>query len=265
MDLETARELYARRMRSELCPPGCLRETGPHTIRLIEPGFSCVIHSSFGNGEGATADLATLDEAIEAEIARFRELGVEEFEWKLFGSDRPPELRARLEAHGFLPKEPADAVLVLDLLELPQALRGDGGHDIRRMEGQEAIEATLAVSTAVWPEEDPAAYRSFLEHSLRSDPGAVSFYVAWVDGVPVAEGRVDYAGREFAGLWGGATLPAYRGRGLYTALVAARAAEALGRGCRYLTIDASPMSRSVLEKRGFVLLDTALECNYSFS
>ncbi|MEP7293853.1 MAG: hypothetical protein ABI835_18845 [Chloroflexota bacterium] len=40
----------------------------------------------------------------------------------------------------------------------------------------------------------------------------------------------------------------------YTVLVVARA--------HYLTIDASPMSRAVLEKAGFELMAYAWECNY---
>ena len=39
---------------------------------------------------------------------------------------------------------------------------------------------------------------------------------------------------EFAGLWGGATLEQWRGRGIYRALVAARAYSAIDQGVRYL-------------------------------
>ena len=58
-------------------------------------------------------------------------------------------------------------------------------------------------------------------------------------------------GRSFASLWGGGTLPAYRGRGLYRGLVAHRAAESLRRGYRFLTIDArNTTSRPILERLG---------------
>jgi GNAT superfamily N-acetyltransferase len=59
---------------------------------------------------------------------------------------------------------------------------------------------------------------------------------------------------QFAGLWGGATLPQYRKMGIYTAVVAARAQEAIRRGYRFLTVDAGDMSRPILQKRGFQLL-----------
>jgi len=64
----------------------------------------------------------------------------------------------------------------------------------------------------------------------------------------------------FAGLIQAATLPAYRGRGLYTALVAIRVQEAGQRGIRFLDADSSPMSRPILEKLGFRRLTQAHPC-----
>ena len=58
-------------------------------------------------------------------------------------------------------------------------------------------------------------------------------------------------GDPFGSLWGGSTLPEHRGRGIYSSLVAARAGEARERGCRWLTVDCSPMSLPILERRGF--------------
>ena len=52
-------------------------------------------------------------------------------------------------------------------------------------------------------------------------------------------------------LFGGATLPAARGRGAYRALVAARAAEAEKRGTPTLVTHAGQMSRPILERLGF--------------
>jgi GNAT superfamily N-acetyltransferase len=59
------------------------------------------------------------------------------------------------------------------------------------------------------------------------------------------------SGTEFATLWGGATLPAWRGRGIYRALVRQRAQLAAERGRRYLEVDASADSRPILERLGF--------------
>ena len=67
-------------------------------------------------------------------------------------------------------------------------------------------------------------------------------------------------GSSFASLWGGSTLPQYRGQGLYSALLAVRACEAQAHGFRFLTVDASPMSRPILEKHGFKQLAVARAC-----
>ena len=57
--------------------------------------------------------------------------------------------------------------------------------------------------------------------------------------------------RAFAGLYGGGTDPVWRGRGVYRAVVAARAAEARARSVRYLTVDALETSRPILQRLGF--------------
>ena len=58
-------------------------------------------------------------------------------------------------------------------------------------------------------------------------------------------------------MWGGSTLPLYRRRGLYTALLALRVQEAIRRGYRFVAIDTSPMSRPIVEKHGFRLITYA--------
>ena len=53
---------------------------------------------------------------------------------------------------------------------------------------------------------------------------------------------------------GGATLPAARGRGVYTSLVHARWDEAVERGVPRLVVSAGPMSAPILERLGFLRL-----------
>jgi GNAT superfamily N-acetyltransferase len=78
-------------------------------------------------------------------------------------------------------------------------------------------------------------------------------YVAEADGQQVSAAWIRFVpGTDFAGLWGGATLKEYRGRGIYKALVAVRAADAIERGYTYLQVDASDDSRPILERLGFV-------------
>ena len=63
------------------------------------------------------------------------------------------------------------------------------------------------------------------------------------------------SGTDFATLWGGATLPEWRGQGIYRALVAQRTRLAAERGRRYMEVDASDDSRPILERLGFTAGD----------
>jgi GNAT superfamily N-acetyltransferase len=103
------------------------------------------------------------------------------------------------------------------------------------------------------PDDDGTRARLMAQLGLRH----VVMTVAVADGVPVAVGRlVMHPGTGFAGLWGGGTLPEWRGRGIYRALVAHRALAAAARGYRWLQVDASDRSRPILERLGFRGLTT---------
>ena len=92
---------------------------------------------------------------------------------------------------------------------------------------------------------------------LALDPRSLSVYVAEAGGEVVAAAWVRFrTGSSFATLHGGSTLPAWRGRGIYRALVAERARLAVERGYRHLLVDASDASRPILERLGFVAITT---------
>jgi ribosomal protein S18 acetylase RimI-like enzyme len=82
-------------------------------------------------------------------------------------------------------------------------------------------------------------------------------WVAEADGRMVSAGRLEpVAGTDFAGIWGGATLPAWRGRGIYRALTAARARSALRLGKTLIHSDSTEFSRPILERSGLVRAST---------
>jgi GNAT superfamily N-acetyltransferase len=60
----------------------------------------------------------------------------------------------------------------------------------------------------------------------------------------------------FARLLGGSTLPQWRGRGIYRALIAARAQRAAARSVKYLQVDASNDSTPILCRLGFRAVTT---------
>jgi hypothetical protein len=87
-------------------------------------------------------------------------------------------------------------------------------------------------------------------------------YVAFAEDTPVAIGRLfARAGSVFAGLYSGGTLPTFRRRGFYRSLIAVRAKDALALGKTYLTVDALPTSRPILERLGFMRLTDSWPCS----
>ena len=72
--------------------------------------------------------------------------------------------------------------------------------------------------------QDHSRLRQVLLAVLHEDPESMAMVLAMAGDEPVCSARVEFpAGTEFAGLWGGGTMPAWRGRGIYRALVAYRA------------------------------------------
>jgi hypothetical protein len=183
---------------------------------------------------------------------------IEEFEWKTRGHDWPPDLGARLEAQGLEPEE-IETVMVGEARALAVEVDLPSGVVVRRVDDlpeRDAIVTEAAdVQRAVFGG-GPTA-REVLDRLDRM-PGLETFWVAEADGAVVSAGRLARVeGTEFAGLWGGATLEEWRGRGIYRALTAARARAALSEGVRYLHSDCSAMSRPILERSGLVAVTTS--------
>ena len=250
--------LFDKEQRQEVTFSDFKREVTPEVVRHLmskaASGESMVVFSRL-NADNA-------DQVIRSQISYFEQLG-HNFEWKVYDYDTPPDLRERLLAHGFGADDP-EAVLVLDLTEAPEALLRPVTHDVRRITRPSKLDQVVSVQRSVWPDAD---YIPWLEQRLSDDlqhgPEWISIYVAYLDNRPASSAWITFhQGSQFAGLWGGSTLPEYRQRGLYTALVATRLQEARQRGVRFLTIDASPMSRAVLEKYGFRLLTYAHACKW---
>ena len=172
---------------------------------------------------------------VEPLVARMRELPGW-VEWKYYSHDGP-ELRERLLAAGLVPED-EETVVVAETASIPPP----------------PADVDLREETDVFLELAERVFGRGQGSGLHDNAVAV---VAYVDGEPVSGGRVDLEdGVEFAGLFGGVTLPEYRGRGLYRATVAKRAELARERGYRWLYSDALPTSRPILERNGFVAMTT---------
>ncbi len=244
---------FDREERLEAETVGTRREATPETVRHVSTigGGGLVIHSRL--------DDSNADRAIEGEVARFSSLNLR-FEWKLYGYDTPPDLAARLVARGFVAEEP-EAVMVLDL-ERAAPLPRPCALEVRRIMSPKQIDEIVALKQEVWGKDFGWLALKFAEE-MRAAPETLRIFAAYADGAMVAAAWLRMPpGSAFASIWGGTTLPAHRGRGAYTALLAARVAEARARGYRYVQVDAGAMSRPILERRGFELLTTAQAFNW---
>ena len=199
-----------------------------------------------------------LDRLIDETVAHYRDdTDVASFEWKTRGHDAPVDLGERLEAHGLVPED-VETVMIGEASLLAADVPLPAGVTLRRVgEGadlREDVARMLAFQEGVFG----GGRGPRLEDALADlDGGRSEFWLAEAGGQVVCAGRLtEVPGTGVAGIWGGGTDPAWRGRGIYRALVAARARSALARGVRLLHSDCTAMSRPILERSGLVAVTT---------
>ncbi|GIH18080.1 hypothetical protein Raf01_62520 [Rugosimonospora africana] len=236
---------FDRQVRRDPQPdgPGDRIEREGGVVRVVSDGggWSGVVWSDLDEG-GAPA-------AIAAQIARFAPLRGP-WEWKHYSYDRPADLPERLSAAGFVP-EPVESLLIADVAALTLDATPPAGVRLVPVTDRAGIDLLVRVHEEVFGGDHTAVGDAILAR-LAERPGTVAAVVAMAGETPIAAGRVDFStGTEFASLWGGGTLPAWRGRGVFRALVAHRVALAEAAGYRYIQVDASAASQPILRRLGF--------------
>jgi GNAT superfamily N-acetyltransferase len=198
-------------------------------------------------GDGWSAVLA-VPRDVDRALARLRELPGHT-EWKLYGHD-PGDLPDRLRAAGLEP-EVEEAVLVAETDSIPAP-----EVEVAIATTPTLVELFTTLADRVFGHPTAGVRRRLLA-ALDEERPSMLATVVLARGDAVSGGRIDFApGTEFAGLYGGVTLPEHRGRGFYRATVAARARLARERRYRWLYVDALPTSRPILERLGFVQITT---------
>ena len=176
-------------------------------------------------------------------------------EWKTRGHDHAPGLHEALVSHGFVPGEP-ESVMVGELRLLDAEVELPPGVVVRQVTEESDVRAMCAMQDEVFGESPSEEYADAILHRLRTRDD-MELWVAEADGEIVSAGRLEpVENSDFAGIWGGATRPQWRGRGIYRALTAARARSALARGKRYVNSDSTEFSRPILERSGLVKVST---------
>ena len=239
--LETFRR-YAQERRAASIPAYRLERCADLT-RHLPSGTNDEALLSFARFPASEAE-----RRIGEELHHLRSQGWEA-EWKVHDFDQPADLRSRLAAKG-LTTHHVEALMVLNLADA--ALKPAGDSDIVVEEARGAkIEEIAQLQEEVWKCRLP--WLAAVLHEM-SDPmkGSGVAYCARSGGRVVGSGWIDFhGGSRFAQLCGGAVLEAYRGRGIYSLLFQRRLIEAKARGVPFIAVDAAPMSRPILERKGF--------------
>lgn len=193
---------------------------------------------------------------VEAALAHFvSRPGIRSVEWKTREHDRAPGLHEALTAHGFVPEE-AESIMIGEATRLVQTVPLPDGVELRRAITDDEVLAMERMQGLVFDDRD---WRSRAEATIRRlrEDDSMQLWTAVAGGEVISAGGLEpVAGTEFAGLWGGATRPEWRGRGVYRALTAERARAAVAQGRRYLQSDSTEFSRPILERSGLVKVST---------
>ncbi|MFI7449267.1 GNAT family N-acetyltransferase [Nonomuraea sp. NPDC049714] len=270
MNREAVLETFDRQLRREARPDGAgdrVERVAGVVRHLAAAGGGRTGDGGVGGGGVADGwsgivwsglDDATADAAIAAQVRYFTDLG-REFEWKLYAHDRPADLADRLAAAGFVP-EPAETLMVAQVADLPTGVDLPEPVHLRPVSTPADVDLMRDVHDQAFGTDFSALRASML---TRLAAGRLVAVLALAGDLPVSAARMElHAGTEFASLWSGGTVPAWRGKGIYRALVAYRTRIAAERGYRYLQVDASDDSRPILQRLGFHPLTTTIPYVY---
>jgi hypothetical protein len=204
-------------------------------------------------------DVGVQGEALDSLISEQRDFFArrgEAVEWKTWGHDEPPDLPVRLLAAGFVPEEQETVVIGLAAQMAVEPMLPDDV-TLREVHEPDDFARIAAMESEVW-DDDFSWMAQDLQSRVQASPHETVVLVAEADEQVIlrpgwcsnpapsspACGEAPQCGR------------AWRGRGIYRALIARRAQLACARGVRYLQVDASDESKPILLKLGFRAVTT---------
>ena len=250
---------YDSQLRTDAETPGAVSVVRQGPLRLVTfaGGRGFITYQDLG-----AAEAEAIGRMVGDALAHFEaDPSITKVEWKTRGHDRAPGLHEALLAHGFTPDEP-ESIMVGDAAALAVDVALPDGVTLRRVTGEADVRAMVAMQDEVFGNaRGDEVIDATLRQLARGDD--IELWVAEADGTVVSAGRIEpVPGTDFAGIWGGATRPEWRGRGIYRALTAERARSALRMGKKYINSDSTEFSRPILERSGLVRVSTTTPYNW---
>ena len=161
--------------------------------------------------------------------------------WEVSSGSTPPGLEQRLRSLGMTTHEPGSMLALACTREPVSPIRGVTVEQVDSDDQFRQVREIFELADDWSPSED----------WLRG-PGHVTRYLARIDGRAVATADITWLEDERAVFLGGAvTLPEFRRRGAYRALVHARWRDAVTAGRPLVVTQSEPMSQPILLKLGF--------------
>jgi ribosomal protein S18 acetylase RimI-like enzyme len=244
---------YDEQLRTDAETPSALAVTEQGPLRLVTfLGGRGLI--TYQNLRGAAED--GVRKLVAEALAYFREQPeITRVEWKTRGHDHAPGLHEALLGNGFIADEP-ESIMIGEAQALSQDVPLPDGVTLRRVINEQDVRAMSAMQDEVFGDPVSDDMANALLHRLSLNDG-MELWVAEANGQIVSAGRLEpVAGTDFAGIWGGATRPEWRGRGIYRALTARRAQSALAQGKTLINSDSTEYSRPILERSGLLQVST---------
>jgi len=238
---------YRDQLRARVVPGADVTRVGP----LLRDDRGQILYRDLGGLEGDDVDAL-----IAAQRAHFAGLG-RAVEWKYHTDDLPEDLPDRLVRAGFTPGD-EEQVMVGPSAALAEVPVLPPGVMVRQVTSRDDLERVRRMEETIWST-DHAWLPDALHDEITGTGDPCVVVVVEAEGDVVCAGWVRFhPGTDFASLWGGSTLPAWRGRGLYRATVGDRVNRALAAGYSLVQVDTSPESRPILERMGLVPIATTV-------
>ena len=224
-----------------------VRILGPLHLVTFARGRGFITYRDLGG-----ADSATIRNLVLETLDYYRaDTSITMVEWKARAHDRAPDLHRTLTDNGFAAGE-KESIMIGEAQRLAVDVTLPQGVDLRMIVSEDEINRMTQMQAEVFGDLDPAPRAEALIERLARKDG-MELWAAKFDGDIICSGRLEpVKGTTFAGIWGGATRPHWRGKGIYRALTAARARSATAAGTTWSHSDSTDFSRPILERAGFI-------------